>query len=113
MLTAWLNHVAPAPAGDPTTLAPPDAAFGRSLPHGLLVRPCVPRRPPCEERLELVKNTLTTYSALDDDAASKLPVHVLHALNFDSPRRCADQHRAYQAPSPTVHSRNAKKHCGT
>jgi len=21
MLTAWLNHVAPAPAGDPTTLA--------------------------------------------------------------------------------------------
>ena len=31
-------------------------------------------------RLELVKNTLTTYSALDDDAAGKTP-HVLHALN--------------------------------
>jgi len=38
-------------------------------------------RSPYDERLELVKNTLTTYSALDDDVAGKLAVHVLHALN--------------------------------
>ena len=38
-------------------------------------------RTPYDERLELVKNTLTTYSALDDDTAGKLAEHVLHALN--------------------------------
>jgi hypothetical protein len=38
-------------------------------------------RTPYDERVELVKNTLTTYSALDEDAAGKLAVHVLHALN--------------------------------
>jgi hypothetical protein len=68
-------------------------------------------RSPYEERLELVENTLTTCSALDDDAAGKLAVHVLHALN-SIPREGALSSSAYQAPSPTVHSRNAKKHCG-
>lgn len=38
-------------------------------------------RTPCDERLDLVKNTLTTYAALDDTAAAKLAEHVLHALN--------------------------------
>lgn len=47
-----------------------------------MVSQATPRfRSPYDERLELVKNTLTTYSALDDDAAGKLAVHVLHALN--------------------------------
>jgi hypothetical protein len=47
-----------------------------------MVNPTTPRfRSPYERRLELVKNTLTTYSALDDDAADKLAVHVLHALD--------------------------------
>lgn len=36
-------------------------------------------------------------------------VHVLHALN-SIPREGALSTGAYQAPSPTVHSRNAKKH---
>ena len=31
-------------------------------------------RTPYDERVELVKNTLTKYSALDDDAAGKLAV---------------------------------------
>ena len=38
-------------------------------------------RSPYDERLELVKNTLRTYSALDAAVAGKLAVHVLHALN--------------------------------
>ncbi|MGB8389216.1 DUF6307 family protein, partial [Mycobacterium sp.] len=61
---------------------------------------------PYEERLELVKSTLTTCSALDDDAAGKLA-----ALN-SIPREGALSSSAHQAPSPTAHSRNTKKHCG-
>lgn len=38
-------------------------------------------RSPYDERVELVKNTLTTYSTLDSDAAAILAVHVLHALD--------------------------------
>ncbi|CAN5665668.1 hypothetical protein BH09ACT8_BH09ACT8_15320 [soil metagenome] len=37
-------------------------------------------RSPYEERVELIKDTLTTYSALDDDVARSLAVHVLHTL---------------------------------
>lgn len=36
---------------------------------------------PYEKRLKLVQDTMTTYSVLDDDAAGKLAVHVLHALD--------------------------------
>jgi Family of unknown function (DUF6307) len=36
---------------------------------------------PYENRLKLVRDTLTTYSPLDDAAAGELAVHVLHALN--------------------------------
>jgi hypothetical protein len=38
-------------------------------------------RSPYENRLKLVQETLTTYSALDDAAAGELAVHVLHAIN--------------------------------
>lgn len=36
---------------------------------------------PYEKRLKLVQNTMTMYSVLDDEAAGKLAVHVLHALD--------------------------------
>ncbi len=73
-----------------------------------MVNRTTPRfRSPYEERLELVKNTLTTCSAFDDDAAGKVAVHVLHALN-SIPREGALHRSAYQAPSPTAHSRNAR-----
>jgi Family of unknown function (DUF6307) len=36
---------------------------------------------PYENRLKLVQGTMTMYSALDDDTAGKLAVHVLHALD--------------------------------
>ena len=36
---------------------------------------------PYENRLKLVQDTMTMYSVLDDDAASKLAVHVLDALD--------------------------------
>jgi hypothetical protein len=36
---------------------------------------------PYENRLKLVQDTMTMYSVLDDDAAGKLAVHVLHALD--------------------------------
>jgi hypothetical protein len=36
---------------------------------------------PYENRLKLVQDTLAMNSALDDDAAAKLAVHVLHALD--------------------------------
>ena len=36
---------------------------------------------PYENRLKLVQDTLTMYSVLDDDAAGKLAVHVLHVLD--------------------------------
>ena len=36
---------------------------------------------PYENRVKLVQDTLTMYSALDDDAAGKLAVQVLHALD--------------------------------
>ena len=36
---------------------------------------------PYENRLKLVQNTVTMYSVLDDDAAGKLAVHVLQALD--------------------------------
>ena len=39
------------------------------------------RLSPYEKRLGLVRETLTTYSPLDDAAAGELAVHVLHALN--------------------------------
>ena len=32
-------------------------------------------------RLELVRDTITSHSKLDDKAASELAKHVLHALN--------------------------------
>ena len=38
-------------------------------------------RTPYENRLRLVQDTLTMNSALDDDAAGKLAVHVLRALD--------------------------------
>ncbi|MDT5370458.1 MAG: hypothetical protein QOC62_4889 [Mycobacterium sp.] len=36
---------------------------------------------PYENRLKLVQDTMTMNSVLDDDAAGKLAIHVLHALN--------------------------------
>lgn len=36
---------------------------------------------PYENRLKLVQDTMTKHSGLDDDAASKLAVQVLHALD--------------------------------
>lgn len=36
---------------------------------------------PYENRLKLVQDTLMMYSVLDDDAAGKLAVQVLHALD--------------------------------
>ena len=36
---------------------------------------------PYENRLKLVQDTMATYSVLDEAAAGKLAVHVLHALN--------------------------------
>ena len=38
-------------------------------------------RTPYQIRLELVRDTVTMYSTLDDEAAGELAVHVLHALN--------------------------------
>ena len=38
-------------------------------------------RSPYENRLNLVKTTITAHSKLDDDAAGELAVEVLHALN--------------------------------
>jgi hypothetical protein len=38
-------------------------------------------RSPYENRLKLVQDTLTTYSALDHKAAGKLAVQVLHTLD--------------------------------
>jgi uncharacterized protein DUF6307 len=38
-------------------------------------------RTPYENRLKLVQDTMTMNSVLDDDAAGKLAIHVLHALN--------------------------------
>jgi hypothetical protein len=61
-----------APEYPPARLKRKKTMINRATPHF---------RSPYDERLELVKNTLTTYSALDDDDAGKLAVHVLHALN--------------------------------
>lgn len=36
---------------------------------------------PYENRLKVVQDAMTMYSVLDDDAAGKLAVHVLHALD--------------------------------
>ena len=38
-------------------------------------------RTPYDQRLELVKDTITAHSKISDKAASELAVHVLHALN--------------------------------
>ncbi|BBY17761.1 DUF6307 family protein [Mycolicibacterium litorale] len=38
-------------------------------------------RTPYDLRVDLVKNTITTHSDLDSEAARALAVHVLHALN--------------------------------
>ncbi|HME50111.1 DUF6307 family protein [Mycobacterium sp.] len=38
-------------------------------------------RTPYQNRLELVRDTVTKYSALDEEAAGVLAVHVLHALD--------------------------------
>jgi hypothetical protein len=38
-------------------------------------------RSPYENRIELVKTTITAHSKLDDDAAGELAVEVLRALN--------------------------------
>ena len=38
-------------------------------------------RSPYENRVKLVQDTLTTYSALDHEAAGKLAVQVLHTLD--------------------------------
>jgi hypothetical protein len=38
-------------------------------------------RSPYEIRLELVTDTIIAHSKLRDDAAGKLAVHVLHAMN--------------------------------
>jgi Family of unknown function (DUF6307) len=38
-------------------------------------------RSPYDNRVQLVQNTLTTYSALDHETAGKLAVQVLHALD--------------------------------
>lgn len=38
-------------------------------------------RTPYENRLDLVKTTITAHSKLDDDVAGTLAVEVLHALN--------------------------------
>ena len=38
-------------------------------------------RSPYENRVKLVQDTLTTHSALDDEAAGKLAVQVLHTLD--------------------------------
>lgn len=38
-------------------------------------------RTPYDNRLKLVRDTVTMYSSLDDDAAGELAVHVLRVLN--------------------------------
>jgi len=38
-------------------------------------------RTPYEQRIDLVKGTITAHSKLGDKAAAELAVHVLHALN--------------------------------
>ena len=38
-------------------------------------------RTPYDIRVDMVKDAIKTNSKLDDDAARKLAVHVLHALN--------------------------------
>ncbi len=38
-------------------------------------------RTPYDQRVELVKDTITAHSKLDDKAAAELAVHVLHTLN--------------------------------
>jgi hypothetical protein len=38
-------------------------------------------RTPYENRLELVKTTITAHSKLDDDVAGELAIEVLRALN--------------------------------
>jgi hypothetical protein len=38
-------------------------------------------RSPYDRRIDLVKDTIKAHSKLGDDAAAKLAVHVLHALN--------------------------------
>lgn len=38
-------------------------------------------RTPYDNRLDLVKNTITAHSKLDDDVAGALAVEVLHALS--------------------------------
>jgi hypothetical protein len=38
-------------------------------------------RSPYDQRVDLVKDTIKDHSKLGDDAAEKLAVHVLHALN--------------------------------
>ncbi|BBZ62599.1 DUF6307 family protein [Mycolicibacterium monacense] len=38
-------------------------------------------RTPYDVRVDLVKNTITAHSDLDDAAAGELAVHILHTLN--------------------------------
>jgi hypothetical protein len=38
-------------------------------------------RTPYDLRVDLVKNTITAHTDLDDEAAGKLAVQVLHTLN--------------------------------
>jgi hypothetical protein len=38
-------------------------------------------RTPYDNRLDLVRNTITAHSKLDDDVAGALAVQVLHALS--------------------------------
>lgn len=60
----------------PTLAQPIPAAGGTAI------------RSPYENRVKLVQDTLTTYSALDDEAAGKLAVRVLHALNSVPEKVC-------------------------
>ena len=43
--------------------------------------PAARLRSPYENRVKLVQDTLTKYSAVDHEAAGKLAVRVLHALD--------------------------------
>ncbi len=68
-------------------------------------------RTPYQIRLELVRDTVTMYSTLDDDAAGELAEHVLHALNCIPEgalsSAAVDFRPERRRPSPTLSRMNA------
>lgn len=58
-------------------------------------------RSPYDNRVQLVQDTLTTYSALDHDAAGKLAVQVLLSGLFPREGALNDVHR-YFSPAERI-----------